>query len=93
LTVANCQQRGSDWLKVVFTYHGKYKKNNEIYRVWQPSNHPKILLHPRFTKQKLNYIHNNPVKALLVENPEDYLFSSAKDYCGKKGMVNIELMH
>ncbi len=29
-----------------------------------------------------NYIHNNPVKAGLTQNPEDWLYSSAKDYKG-----------
>jgi len=29
---------------------------------------------------KLRYIHNNPVKAGLVENPEDYKYSSARNY-------------
>ncbi len=43
-------------------------------------------------EEKLDYIHNNPVKALLVEEPEYYVFSSARDYCGQKGLVEIELM-
>ncbi len=29
-----------------------------------------------------NYIHNNPVKAKLVEKPEDYIYSSYRDFCG-----------
>lgn len=29
-----------------------------------------------------NYIHNNPVKAGLVKQPEDWEFSSYRDYCG-----------
>ncbi len=41
---------------------------------------------------RLNYIHNNPVKAMIVEEPEHYLFSSARDYSGVKGLVEIELM-
>jgi putative transposase len=31
--------------------------------------------------QKLDYIHNNPVKAGLCKNPEDYKYSSAGFYC------------
>jgi len=37
----------------------------------------------------MNYIHNNPVKSELVANPEDYLYSSALDYAGEKGLVEI----
>jgi hypothetical protein len=43
--------------------------------------------------QKLNYLHNNPVETAFVEKSEDWLYSSAKDYCtGKKGMIDILLI-
>ena len=71
----------------MFKYHGKYNKNNEVYRVWQPSNHPIILLNPRFICQKLNYIHNNPVEAKIVSQPHHYLYSSAKKYAGETDVL------
>ncbi|MDB5110591.1 MAG: transposase, partial [Mucilaginibacter sp.] len=40
----------------------------------------------------LNYIHNNPVTAGIVENPEEYLYSSAKDYYGQKGLLEITMV-
>lgn len=30
---------------------------------------------------------------MLVNNPEDYIFSSAIDYADGKGLVNVTLMH
>jgi putative transposase len=69
-----------EWLKVVFQYHAKYNKNNTNYQVWQQNNQPKILLNPKFISQKLQYIHNNPVKEKIVEKPVDYLYSSARNY-------------
>jgi len=40
--------------------------------------------------QKLDYLHNNPVVAGFVEKPEDWLYSSAKDYyTGMKGLIDI----
>jgi hypothetical protein len=33
--------------------------------------------------EKIDYIHNNPVKAGWVEFPEFYLYSSASDYCSE----------
>jgi putative transposase len=53
-------------------------------------NMPIELLSPRVTQQKLDYIHNNPVEAGIVENPEDYLFSSAKVSAGEKGLLKVE---
>jgi len=43
-------------------------------------------------EQKLDYIHNNPVKSGFVDEPEHYLYSSASDYSGLKGLVKIELI-
>jgi hypothetical protein len=43
-------------------------------------------------EQKLNYIHNNPVKAEFVSSPENYLYSSAIDYAGGKGLLKLELI-
>jgi hypothetical protein len=41
-------------------------------------------------KERLNYIHDNPVRNGLVDEPWDYVYSSARDYQGRKGLVNIE---
>ena len=38
-------------------------------------------------EQRLDYIHNNPVRAGVVWNPEDYLYSSAIDYSGENGLL------
>ena len=42
--------------------------------------------------QKLNYIHNNPVEEGLVFQPEDYMYSSAYDYAGGKGLLDIDVV-
>ncbi|HEX5152617.1 MAG TPA: hypothetical protein VFW07_14300 [Parafilimonas sp.] len=42
--------------------------------------------------QKLDYIHGNPVKAGFVEKPEDYLYSSARNYYGMKGLIDIDML-
>ena len=39
------------------------------------------------TYQKIDYIHNNPVKEGLVFRAEDYKYSSAVDYSGEEGMI------
>ena len=43
-------------------------------------------------QQKLDYLHNNPVEAGIVSNAEDYLYSSATDYSGGKGLININFI-
>jgi len=65
--------------------------HNVYYQFWRQDNHPAELYSPAFTVQKLNYVHNNPVEAGLVEKPEDYLYSSARDYAnvGNPGLLSL----
>mgnify|MGYP000291579465 CR=1 FL=1 len=82
-----------DWIQVILKYHAKYNSNNSRYQVWQQRNRPKILLHPRFTYQKLNYIHNNPVKAGIVRKPEEYVYSSASNYVGSyDNIIDVDII-
>lgn len=69
-----------EWLQMMFKYHARFNSKNKIYQIWQQKNHPVLLLHPRFTLQKLNYIHQNPVTDGIVNLPEDYKYSSASNY-------------
>ena len=59
-------------------------------QVWQEGMHPIELFSRKFTNQKVDYIHSNPVAAGIVDEAEHYLFSSARGYfCNRKGLVNI----
>ena len=70
---------------------GNKNSNNEKYQFWQQHNQPIVLHNNDILEQKLNYIHNNPVEEGFVENPEDYLYSSARDYAELKGIVSVTL--
>jgi len=78
--LSDSKESRSDWLKVVFKYHGDRNSNNKLYQVWQQDNQPKVLLHPKFIRQKLDYIHMNPVKSGAVFEAQDYKYSSARQY-------------
>ena len=39
--------------------------------------------------QKLNYLHQNPVEEGLVFRAEHYQYSSACDYAGENGMLDV----
>lgn len=68
----------------------RFDMGNGKYRFWQPGNEPKIIYSNPFLEQKLNYIHQNPVKAGLVYEAEHYVHSSAIDYAGGKGLLEID---
>ncbi len=56
------------------------KKGNES-KIWQAGSHPEAIETGRFFDQKLRYIHENPVRKGFVKNAEDWLYSSARNYC------------
>ena len=64
----------------IFKKAGEKNSRNDDYQFWRQDNHPVQLETIAFTLDKLNYLPNNPLKAGIVEKPEDYLLSSAKDY-------------
>lgn len=78
-----------DWILNIFKYAGRYNKKIKHYKFWQNGNEAKEIHSNEFMEQKLEYIHMNPVIAEIVEFPEDYLYSSARDYVGNKGLLEI----
>lgn len=81
-----------DWLLDKFSFEARRSGRAEYYKLWRDSNHAICLDGTIDAMQKINYIHNNPVKAGIVESPEYYIYSSAADYSGGKGLVKVELL-
>jgi REP element-mobilizing transposase RayT len=81
-----------DWLLYRFEYAGKFDNRIKNYRFWQDKSHPVLMDDSIKLQQRINYIHNNPVKAGIVANPEDYLFSSASAFAGLDSIINVEPM-
>lgn len=77
------------WMIDQFSQYGAQCRNNETYQFWIQDNHPIEIYSNKFIKQKIKYIHNNPVKAGIVENPEDYLYSSARNYADLESVIDI----
>lgn len=89
----NPEESRRKWLDVLFKSHGKNNPNNTKYQVWQQYSRPMIILHPKFSIQKIEYIHNNPVVAGIVDHPADYIYSSARHYYGRDdGILDVEIL-
>ncbi len=67
---------------------GKANSQNTKYQFWQQNNQP-IEVSINKIENALVYIHGNPVKADWVAEPEDYLYSSARNYCNKEIRLRI----
>jgi hypothetical protein len=55
-------------------------QSDRQYHFWERRSYKARMYNQRVAYQKINYIHNNPVKARLCKSPEDYYFSSARFY-------------
>jgi REP element-mobilizing transposase RayT len=83
------QESRREWMLNRFEYAGRNDKKIKNYRFWQEGNDAQEIFLQDYFNQKLNYIHQNPVRAEIVNNPEDYRYSSAIDYAGGKGLLNV----
>lgn len=80
-----------DWLSYRFDYAGRFNPKIKDYKFWQDGNEAKEIHTAEFFNQKLNYIHNNPVRADIVEFPEEYLYSSARNYARRSALLDVVL--
>jgi putative transposase len=88
----NPQESRKEWMLSLFEKAGKSNPNNEHFQFWQQGNHLIKLWSNAVIDQKLDYLHNNPGVAGWVDEPGHYLYSSARDYAGIKGLLDIQLM-
>ena len=73
----------------LFEFSAKQHKRNEKYQIRTHENHAELIYSNKFIDQKTNYIHDNPVRAGIVEKPEDYLYSSARNYAGLSNCLDV----
>lgn len=78
----NIQESRKDWLLEQF-------KTPEGIRFWRGDNKPIELWSNKVIDQKIDYIHQNPVEEGIVFKAEDYVYSSAADYVGEYGLLEV----
>jgi len=86
----NIQESRKKWMLNMFEFAGKNNNNNTKYQFWQQQNNPIELYSNEVIDQKVNYIHQNPIRNGLVEKEEDYLYSSARNYAELESYLKIE---
>ena len=76
----------------MFKFYSNRTNQNKEYKIWTGNNHPEEITSREFLLSKLNYIHQNPVRAGWVKNAEEYLYSSATNYANGKGLFEIDYL-
>ncbi|WP_299332892.1 transposase [uncultured Psychroserpens sp.] len=92
-TIINHPESRREWLLGYFQKSCEHLKRNQKYKVWQDGYHAEVCRTNTFIQQKLRYIHNNPVKERIVEKPEDYLYSSARNYAGLDSELDVLVLN
>ena len=76
----NYRESRREWMLYMFKKAGSKNSNVTEYQFWQQNNHPIELWSLKVFEQKLNYVHQNPVKGGFVTKPWDWKYSSTKNY-------------
>ncbi|WP_258104453.1 transposase [Marinoscillum sp. MHG1-6] len=78
-----------EWVTWMMQRAGQKNGNNTNWQLWQQHNQPIELSTNEILDQKLEYLHMNPVVSGFVTEPEHWKYSSAIDYCGGRGLLNV----
>jgi len=81
------EAEGCEWLLRQFGHRRAEHKAESAHQVWQEGAHPQAIVGDEMMLQKLDYLHNNPVKRGLVAAPEHWRYSSAHEWCGGTELV------
>jgi REP element-mobilizing transposase RayT len=79
-----------EWMLWMFEREGK--RNNQRYQFWQQHNQPIELYTQPFFDQKLEYLHQNPVKAGFVQEAHHWSWSSARNYANRELIGPLEIV-
>ena len=86
------QERQATILLQQFAYYKRKHKVESQYQLWQEGTHPEEMTHQSMLIQRLEYIHQNPVKRGYVDLPEHWRYSSARNYMGQEGLIPVVIL-
>jgi putative transposase len=81
-----------EWMLWMMKRAGAKSSHHRDFQLWQEGNHPVELTTPGIARQKLEYLHNNPVAVGLVHQPEHWRYSSASNYMGQHSERDVIIL-
>ena len=73
-----------------FKFYKKAHKTDKEYQIWEEGYQPKLMQTDVMMISKIKYIHENPVKRGYVDEATHWRYSSARDYEGVQGLIEVE---
>ena len=86
----NIQESRKAWLLMIFKYQAKFNKRVKKFQFWTHENHTVELTSIEMIESRVNYIHQNPVRAGYVEQEHEFIYSSAKNFDGQLALMEID---
>ena len=85
------EERAFHALRLLRRYARSFRSDRQ-YRVWGEGSHAKEIMGDKMFVQKRRYIHENPVRRGYVDVPVHWRYSSARNYAGLKGLLEVTLV-
>jgi REP element-mobilizing transposase RayT len=89
--IDHLKERGEKWILTHFREEKASHKKDREYQFWQEGTHPVVIQNEEIMLQKLEYLHNNPVRRGYVDDPTHWRHSSARNYAGHDGLIDVEV--
>jgi REP element-mobilizing transposase RayT len=83
------EERGAATLLRNLRFFKARHKLGQTHQLWQEGSHPQLIQDEDMMRQKLEYMHNNPVKRGFVDEAIHWRYSSARNYAGLGGVVEV----
>lgn len=88
--IDHLQAKGAERLLQRLRFAKRAHKTDRVYQLWQEGSHAELVCSAEVMRQKLDYIHHNPVKRGYVDQAEHWRYSSARNYAGQAGLIEID---
>lgn len=66
---------------------------SQHYHLWQRGYDKYCIYNIKHLRQKMDYLHANPVRAGIVFKPWEYRYSSCPNYAGEDGVIELDLIN
>ena len=88
-TIIEEKESRREWMLRLFAYAAKRQNKKGDYQFWTHENHAREVFSNTFIEEKVNYIHNNPVRSGIVTSQEEYIYSSSKFYTDEECILEL----
>ncbi len=88
--IDHLQIRNARQLLDLLALFKRVHKARSEHQFWEEGSHPQRIETEEVMRQKLDYVHQNPVKRGFVDLPEHWRWSSARNYAGLDGLIELD---